>query len=418
MKNKLRSIFSSCLTALLLVSMLTADMSSAAAEDEIADASVKGSLVIIGGGLETGNAEIYNKMIELAGGKEDAVIGIFPTASASMSSSRSMKQDFEDYGVPAENVRIIEITEKNYKDQVNNDEIVKAISECTALYFVGGDQSRVTKAFYNADGSNSKALDAVWDVYREGGLIAGSSAGAAIMSDPMILNATSLEALQKGVTYDEQKPGLWVTKGLGFFEAGITDQHFSKRGRLGRLVVALVHEKINYGFGIDENSAMVVSGNEIEVIGASGMFLVDASKAEYTKKGAYLGIDVSYLEKGDKYNFATKEFTVHSSKTLIRPGQEYYEGNELNTNIFGSDAAKTALLDDLMDNTAREARGLTFALDQKNGKGSGFTIVFSKTAQTKGYYDSDEYASTALHVNMDIIPIEVQVKELEHLPKK
>lgn len=232
------------------------------------------------------------------------------------------------------------------------------------------------------------------------------------MSNPMILNATSLESFEKGVTYDGDKPGLWVTKGLGFFEGGIVDQHFSKRGRIGRLVVALVHEKINYGFGIDENSAMVVKGNEIQVIGASGMFLIDVSKVSRTKSGAYKNVDVSYIEKGDKYNFATKKFTLDKSKTLIPKGKEYYEGNTLNTNIFGSDAAKVAILDDLVDNTEKQSKGLAFSLDKDN-EGKGVSVVFSKTSKTKGYYDATEYASTALHVRMDITPIEVEVKELK-----
>ncbi|QRG67611.1 cyanophycinase [Brevibacillus choshinensis] len=397
--------------AMLLSALLAVTLGMSEANAQADTETTKGSLVIIGGANESDNAELYNRMIELAGGKKKAVIGIFPTASASMSSSKGMKKDFEDYGVPADQVRIIEITEGNYAEKVNNDDVVSQISECTAFFFVGGDQARITKAFYNPDGSNTKALDAVWEVYQNGGMVAGTSAGAAIMSKTMIQNATSLETLQLGVTYEEQNPGLWVTKGLGFFDGGIVDQHFSKRGRIGRLVVALVQEKVDYGFGIDENSAMVVTGPEIEVIGESGMFLIDASKATLSKKGVYQNLDVSYLEKGDVYNYVTKKFTIESSKTLIPKGKEYYEGNQLNTNIFGLDAAKLALLDDLADNTADQARGLAFTMGQKKDKGTGVSVVFSKTKATKGYYDADEYASSILHVDMEITPIEVQVKE-------
>lgn len=375
-------------------------------------ADKKGSLVIIGGANEADNAAIYNSIIDLSGGKSKAIIGIFPTASQSMSSSVTMKKELEDYGVPADQVRIIEITKDNYKDKVNNDEIVKQIEECTGLFFVGGDQLRITRAFYNEDGSNTKALDAVWGVYNKGGLISGTSAGAAIMSKTMIQNVTSLEALQNGVTYDENEEGsLYITKGLGFFEGGIVDQHFSKRGRIGRLLVALESEKVKFGFGIDENSAMVVKGNTIEVIGESGMFLVDASKVKKSKKGAYTGAVVSYIEKGDKYNFVTKKFTIEKSKTEIEKGKEYYEGNQVNTNIFGLDGAKTALLDDLADNTADQAKGLAFAYDEEKGIGTGVKVTFSKTAKSKGYYDADEYATSMLYVKMDIVPIEVEVTE-------
>ncbi|MGO0062766.1 cyanophycinase [Brevibacillus fluminis] len=384
----------------------------AAAQDEAAQdalaAKAKGSLVIIGGAQQRDNAAIHEKMIELAGGKDKAMIGIFPTASGSMSSSEEMKEDFEYYGVPADHVKIIDITKDNYQDKVNNDDIVAQIAETNALFFVGGDQARITKAFYNPDGSNTKALDAVWDVYNKGGMIAGTSAGAAIMSKTMIANTDSLGALLNGVTYDDTKPGLWVTKGLGFFNGGIVDQHFSKRGRLGRLVVALVAEKQKYGFGIDENSAMVVTGNTIEVIGASGLFIVDASKASVSKSGVYKGIDVSYIEKGDKYNYVTKRYTLAKEKVAIEPGKEYYEGNTLNTSVFGLDAAKVMLLDDLMDNTAKEAAGVAFGLEND---GAGVKVVFSKNRKTQGYYDETEYASSALHVDMTITPIEVTIKE-------
>lgn len=404
--------------SVLLASLLIFALAIPGAFAEEMSGTAKGSLVIIGGANQSDNADIYNRMIELAGGKDDAVIGIFPTASASMSSSKAMKKDFENYGVPADQVRIIEITEKNYEEKVNNPDVAEAISECTGLFFVGGDQARITKAFYNKDGSNSKALDAVWGVYNNGGMISGTSAGAAIMSKTMIQNATSLEALINGVTYNEEETGkLWVTKGLGFFEGGIVDQHFSKRGRIGRLAAALVHEKIDYGFGIDENSAMVVEGDEIEVIGESGMFVLDATNATQDKKGEYRDIDVSYLEKGDKYNFVTNEFIIEKSKTLIPKGEEYYEGNEINTNIFGSDAVKISLLDDLADNTAKQAHGLSFTLDLKKNKGTGVSVILTKTAATKGYYDEDEYASSILHVKMEIVPIEVQVKESGRLPK-
>ena len=94
-----------------------------------------------------------------------------------------------------------------------------------------------------------------------GGLVAGSSAGAAMMSQPMILGGTSIESVVHGVTDDPKRPGLLMGTGLGFFPLrACVDQHFIKRGRLGRLVVAMAEAGVRRGFGIDENTALLVEG--------------------------------------------------------------------------------------------------------------------------------------------------------------
>ena len=107
-----------------------------------------------------------------------------------------------------------------------------------SVYFTGGDQAKILAALAPG-GVRDPALTAIRAALDAGGLLAGSSAGAAMMSQPMILGGTSLEALVHGVTENPKEPGLLIGTGLGFFPFGMVDQHFIKRGRLGRLVVAM-----------------------------------------------------------------------------------------------------------------------------------------------------------------------------------
>ena len=117
-----------------------------------------------------------------------------------------------------------------------------------------------------ADGKDTVVLKVIRKIYENGAVLGGTSAGAAVMSNPMIASGTSVGALTDGVhilknfdqdTGDDQ---LFLTTGLGFFTHGIVDQHFLERGRFGRLLVATQYNKTRYGFGIDENSAMVYTG--------------------------------------------------------------------------------------------------------------------------------------------------------------
>ena len=118
-------------------------------------------------------------------------------------------------------------------------------------------------------------LRAIRAAQAAGGLVAGSSAGAAMMSQPMILGGTSLESVVHGVTADPEQPGLLLGDGLGFFPFGLLDQHFIKRGRLGRLVVAMAAAGVRRGFGIDENTALLVEGDAGRVCGEYGVMVVD-----------------------------------------------------------------------------------------------------------------------------------------------
>jgi cyanophycinase len=211
----------------------------------------QGNLVIVGGALDRSNHEVYHKFIELAGGQTQAVISIVPSASGSPAlSGKSFKQNLMEYGVPEENIFIIpvavldcsstpETDESLWKDGAEDPDVVATISRSSGIWFSGGDQSRITATFMRADGSETPALQSIREVWQNGAVIGGTSAGAAMMSHVMITGGVSMASLKHGasdqyISSEQQDNGpLTISTGLGFFTHGIIDQHFDKKTVLG-----------------------------------------------------------------------------------------------------------------------------------------------------------------------------------------
>ena len=151
-----------------------------------AESPPKGSLVIIGGALRPDNAAVWERIVELAGGK-GARIAVFASASANPEKSGAfLVERLNRYGANAFFVPIaVRLTGTDYQAAADNPALAEAVRTAGGAYFAGGDQARITRALRRPDGSNTLVLDALWDMYRRGGVIAGTSAGAAIMSSTM-----------------------------------------------------------------------------------------------------------------------------------------------------------------------------------------------------------------------------------------
>ncbi|WP_066310595.1 cyanophycinase [Bacillus sp. FJAT-29814] len=398
---------------------------------------IAGSLVIVGGALDTDNEAVYKKYLTLAQqyqGKslKDIKIAIIPAGSAEpIGSANAYKDDFIQYGVSEANVYTApiaviddpstkEVDESTWKDNGNSTEIAKNIEEADAIWFVGGDQLRHVKTLVTQDGKDTVVLQAIRKIYENGAVLGGSSAGAAIMSNPMIANGTSVSALTEGVhllenfDQDIDNDQLFLTTGFGFFPHGIVDQHFLQRGRFGRLLVATQYNKTRYGFGIDENSALVYYGadDSIEVVGESGLLIVDLKEAT-TPKGkrfAMNNVTMHYLEKGDRFNVTAGTFELNKKHETTK-GIEYYSKNPMATDIFGAKVLKKVLTEDLIDNEAKKAEAIWFDMEDEK-KGIGFKFTFRKTDKTEGFWGRiDKVGSyAALNVQMDVEPITIKIQ--------
>lgn len=319
------------------------------------------SLVLVGGALQypaTGDPDgisIYQKIIDLAGGTRNAKIGIFTTASSSGESAKENGklwiEDFQALGVT--DIVWIPIHTDNCKVEKNNPAIVSQIKSRTGFMFGGGDQSLITQCFFNENSkgtrTDSPAMVALRSKYEQGAVVAGTSAGTAVQTGaPMITEGESYEALLKGPTSLIGPPPvvreLYYNPlgGLGFFNYGLTDTHFSERGRQGRIIRLASDLKKQMAYGVDENTALVVTNADtpkvnMEVIGQGGTFIFDLSRARPSKRTYWsiFGVAATYLTQEDRFNPLTKKATIAKWKSSLT-GRERFTSVTPSTDIFSS----------------------------------------------------------------------------------
>ncbi len=248
-------------------------------------ADPRGHLVVIGGG--TIPDEIYAKALELSGGKATKVV-IFPQASELADTGERAVQTWKKAG--AAQAISVPLTDPAAS--------IRAVAESTLIWFPGGDQNRLTKAM-----ENTGVPEAIRKRYLEGATVAGTSAGAAVMSGVMITGDADLQSLTVGATK--------TTPGLGLNEFVIFDQHFLKRQRQNRLISLVLENPLLLGVGIDEQTAVVVTGNTFEVIGKSSVVVVDARGAAIEKRAvgqvaAARDIKMHVLTAGMKFDLSGK----------------------------------------------------------------------------------------------------------------
>ncbi len=261
-----------------------------------------GHLVIVGGGLKDENAPIFNRFAALCA---EGPIGIVPLASGDgIKAGESVAERWRKYSTTRP-VIVIPLTQ-NDADKADDPVIAAQIRSCGGLWFTGGDQSRITKVLRPDPAKHTACYDACMSVLQRNGVIGGTSAGAAMMSDPMITGGRSPSApTAKSTDPDNADSHHVITApGMGFFTQGLTDQHFVQRGRLGRLIDALRDTGVHRGYAVSENCAMIVerSTGAIEALGDEyAVWIIDA-----TGPGAISAdsadLRVSILSSGDTVN--------------------------------------------------------------------------------------------------------------------
>ncbi len=398
----------------------------------------KGSLVIIGG--NEWNEGIFEKIIELAGGPLVIKIAIIPAASNTPAvTGQDYVEQMVSLGVPLENVWTVPIAVVNddsteedeslWKDNGFNKSIAAKLKGYNAIFFVGGDQFRYMKTLTDDDNNDSPVLKVIRKILDNGGIIAGTSAGAAIMSNPMIGNGNSYEAILHGiidgrnVKVDPDSIGdrMLITNGIGFLKYGITDQHFIERGRIGRLIAACVSSGITLGYGISEDSALVLlGGDQIEVIGERGVIVIDTSDAKvhstYGTIPHITNIKLHYIEEGDRYDIAKNVFFINKLKRSTKDN-EYFDAERwrINFEAFCEYGMSESLTYDLVDCKSDQSISIALKTDDFNYFREGYDIyksgtamlVFRKGEGTEGFWGRIKGKSSYSVINalVDLYPL-------------
>ncbi|HSW29953.1 MAG TPA: cyanophycinase [Longimicrobiales bacterium] len=279
-----------------------------------------GRLVIVGGALARGNAEVYGAIVE--GRHGDGPLCVVPTAGEDpVASMASAVETISGYAGEGKVVGVLLSTQDPAK--ADDPAMAAEVARCSGYFFTGGVQSRVLDVFL-PQGRQTDAYRALMRRWREGAVVSGSSAGAAMMSGVMISGGSSVGALEAGIAVagpsqdEEGERGVTIEPGMGFYEEALLDQHFLARGRIGRLLVAvLAIDSVPVGFGIDENTALVVDGDQARVLGASGMVIVDGRQARRTSATRGTGLRVSLAGTGDAVDLRTLEVRAGAGKVPV-----------------------------------------------------------------------------------------------------
>jgi cyanophycinase len=285
-----------------------------------AAAQQAGRLVIVGGGLARDTESVFRAVLDARHGT--GPLCVIPTASADIDAAISSSiERFDYYGGAGVTSGVLLSVENAAAARDPN--LVAQIRGCSGFWFTGGVQSRIVHAL-RPDGARTPAFDALFQRYAEGAVVGGSSAGAAIMSDPMIAGGSTTGAIAYGVrrsagTLEDGNDGqagggIDVMAGGGFLRSAIVDQHFLARGRIGRLVTAVLDlEEFDLGYGIDENTALVVDDDAVYALGESGVIVIDARGAQRDGRSA-TGLRLHLLGVGDRFDSKARHLVIGSGK--------------------------------------------------------------------------------------------------------
>src|SRR5688500_6438601 len=279
-----------------------------------ASASRKGTLVIIGGHEDrTGERKILRAVGDRLG--DDGKIVVCTVASAEPESLwEQYEAAFRALGVP--HVFRLDV---GSRDDASSARAMRILEGATGVFFTSGDQLKITSQI-----GDTPMYSRVQEIFEQGGVVAGTSAGASAMSETMLV-ANNGEASYR------IKSALLMAPGLGLAQDMLIDQHFSERGRMARLIGAVTQNPRVLGVGIDEDTALILERNrEFQVLGAGAVYVVDASKTTYSNIGeedsdrtlSSFGLTVHMLSQGDRFDLFTRTPYPHPADTMEEEREE------------------------------------------------------------------------------------------------
>ena len=270
------------------------------------DGMQRGMIIPVGGAEDKlSDARILRRFVELSGGK-DARIAIIPTASQLADTGDRYETLFTELGAG----RARSLPFESRADCERADWLEK-LERATGVFLTGGNQLRLATTLGGTEVARTlRTLNAA------GVHVAGTSAGAAFLSEHMIANGEDGAVPRSNI--------VTLAPGLGLTNRVVIDQHFRQRDRLGRLLTALAYNPFAIGVGLDEDTAAFIGPDEtVEVLGSGGITIVDCSDVEYSSMDqvgdhepvCLLGLRLHILTAGATYNLHTRVATAPSAAT-------------------------------------------------------------------------------------------------------
>lgn len=257
----------------------------------------RGFLIPIGGAeRRKKSGAIHRRFVRLCGGSKARIL-VIPTASQLNETGPSYVELFESLGARSMCIPVEE------REEAFSETLVAKLEESTGIFITGGNQLRLSTIL-----GGTPLARAIRRLYCAGVHVAGTSAGAAIMSEHMIAGGRSGPS--------PRESGVELAPGLGLTNRAIIDQHFSQRGRMGRLLSALSFNPFICGLGIDENTAAFIAPDgDVEVVGKGTVTVIDPndlhhSSMSYVRRAeavTMLGLRLHILAQGSHFNLETRQ---------------------------------------------------------------------------------------------------------------
>jgi cyanophycinase len=258
------------------------------------NAKTKGKLFIIGGGSRS--SALIAKMIQVARLEKKDYIAILPMASEQPDSSY--------YYIKTQLKKACNNTIANLNftvNKVSDEQWLDSLRHAKLIFITGGDQSRFMKVVLN-----TPVHKAIVTAYKGGATIAGTSAGAAVMSKQMITGSQLLGDTTYAETFNKlRNNNIEIAEGLGLLDSVIIDQHFIARSRYNRLISALAKFPKYMCIGIDESTAIIVAQNKITVAGGGQVIKLCCPKNLSKKSNPLIKFQdarLSIYTAGDNFN--------------------------------------------------------------------------------------------------------------------
>ena len=251
------------------------------------------ALLVIGGGEDKKGERVILKEVarRVDGGK--LVICTVATARPEAAYA-DYNRVFRNLGV--KHIHKLHIEDREDGRKQNN---LKILEGATAVFFTGGDQLKITSQL-----GDTPVYQRIQDLYQDGGTIIGTSSGASVMCETMLISGSGDES--HGIADLRMAPGFGLIKGL------VIDQHFAERGRLGRLIGAVAQNPANLGIGLDDDTAIVLEQERyFYVLGSGAVYVMDGSGVTDSNiaepsNGHILSIydiKLHVLAQGDKFDY-------------------------------------------------------------------------------------------------------------------
>jgi len=231
--------------------------------ESVTETSKVGSLIIIGGAEDKKNEQVILKEFVRMSGSEKAKIVIM-TVATELPEEVGSEYIKIFKALMGDQASVITVDVES-REQANSPEAIAHIEDATGVFFTGGDQFRITRLL-----GGTKLDTALHDRYDQGLILAGTSAGASMMSSIMIIQGPAETTAKIGMTR--------LGAGMEFLSGVIIDQHFAQRGRINRLLTAIAQYPHHLGIGIDENTALIVEGHMCRVVGEGSITVLDAGE--------------------------------------------------------------------------------------------------------------------------------------------